>query len=63
MKFVNGLTVKELKEAIKDWPEMTSSGELTEVWIQTEPFKSSQVTEVHKLDIKSAGYDCLLSSE
>lgn len=31
--FLEGMTVKELKEIIKDWPEVNSEGEPTEVWV------------------------------
>ncbi len=31
--FENGLTVKELKELIKCWPDLDEDGEDTEVWI------------------------------
>jgi hypothetical protein len=33
--FVRGMTVKELKALIKDWPEVNHEGEPTEVWIET----------------------------
>ncbi len=38
------MTVKELKDIIKDWPEITDRGELAEVWIETGLMLSSQVT-------------------
>jgi hypothetical protein len=37
-EFENGLTVKELKQIIKDWPEIHENGEPTEVWISTNKF-------------------------
>lgn len=32
--FPNGLTVRDLKKIIADWPEEKSDGELTEVWVE-----------------------------
>ena len=32
--FKTGLTVRELKEFIKDWPEIDSNGNPTEVWVE-----------------------------
>ena len=34
-QFPNGLTVKELKTIVADWPEVDHLGEPTEVWIET----------------------------
>ncbi len=31
--FKNGMTVAELKEAIKDWPNLNEDGEPNEVWV------------------------------
>lgn len=32
-EFKNGMSVKELKELVKDWPEVNRDGDPTEVWI------------------------------
>lgn len=34
--FPNGLTVTELKELLKDFPETNTQGEPTEVWFEDE---------------------------
>lgn len=61
MKFANGMTVKELKNFIKDWPEENMHGEPTEVWFNTDKFHSSQVTEMDKLNVNNGTYDILFS--
>ena len=38
------MTVRALKVILKDWPDKTPNGELTEVWIETGLMLSSQVT-------------------
>lgn len=48
--FPKGLTVKELKELIKDWPETNSLGEPTEVWFEDEKCESSRVRQVWPLN-------------
>ncbi len=53
--FATGLTVKKLKELIEFWPEEKENGELTEVWIETEPGSSSQCYGVCPLNCKSEG--------
>jgi DNA-binding transcriptional MerR regulator len=52
-KFENGLTVKELKELIKDWPETDEHGEDCEVWIETGSNLSSPVTIVSPLNMRN----------
>ena len=47
---MSDLTVAELKEIIKDWPEETSSGEPTEVWMMTGENLSSPVRMVMELN-------------
>ncbi len=52
--FDNGLTVRELKELLKDWPEDDVYGEPTEVWIETGVNLSSPVrcvTPLNKADL------------
>jgi hypothetical protein len=50
IKNENGITVKELKEFIKDWPEVDDNGDPYEVWFQTGRGLSSVCTEVCKLN-------------
>ena len=38
------MTVKELKEILKDWPDMTEDGEPAEVWLETGLHLSSQAS-------------------
>lgn len=61
-KFPNGLTVKELKELLTDWPETNEDGEPTEVWIETERGLSSIVTKVWPLNKREHSTDLLLES-
>lgn len=50
-EFANGMTVKELKALIKDWPEVNEyTGEDCEVWVETGVNKSSPVTLVMPLN-------------
>jgi len=60
--YKKGLTVKELKSLVKDWPEETSTGELTEVWVSTISGFSSPVTEVSELNCREGIGDILLSN-
>lgn len=48
--FPNGLTVRELKEMIKDWPEEDEFGNESEVWIETSDGLSNLVTSVWPLN-------------
>jgi len=50
--FVRGMTVKELKELVKDWPEVTNYGEPTEVWIETGRGWSSPVVVAMALNLR-----------
>lgn len=43
-EYRNGMTVKELKELIRDWPEEDWQGDPTGVWIETGRNLSSPVT-------------------
>lgn len=49
-EFSNGLTVRELKELIKDWPEVDEHGEPTQVWFDDAAGYSNQVREVWPLN-------------
>jgi hypothetical protein len=48
--FPNGLTVKELKELVKDWPEVDEFGEPCEVWVETSQGYSNVVKSVTTLN-------------
>jgi len=43
------LTVKKLKEIVNKWPEITESGDESEVWIATGRMLSSPVVSYCKL--------------
>lgn len=57
--FPDGLTVKELKALIKDWPETNADGEPTEVWIGDGRNLSNLVRDVTPLNLRTndAGHD------
>ena len=60
--FLTGLTVKELKELIADWPEtVAESGEPTEVWLEHDDGTTSQVRSVWTLNLRTESADILLS--
>ena len=50
--FKSGLTVRELKEFIKDWPEIDSNGNPTEVWVEIGEGVSAPALEVWPLNCK-----------
>ena len=50
--YSQGMTVKELKELIKDWPEEDPYGESNEVWIETGKMLSSPVIEAAPLNYR-----------
>ena len=50
--FDNGMTVRELKEIIKDWPETNQYGEDCEVWVETGKNLSSPVTTAGPLNLR-----------
>jgi len=50
--FRNGLTVRELKELIKDWPEEDVYGNPCEVWMATGKGLSCMVVEVTPLNYR-----------
>ena len=54
-EFPNGLTVKELKAAIADWPEVYADGSSCEVWITTGPCQSSPVVLIAPLNVRPNG--------
>lgn len=63
------MTVKELKEIIRDWPEIGVDGEPTEVWVTTGDMLSSPATMcVHlnsRMDVETGkiSYDLLIDCE
>ena len=50
--FRNGLTVRELKELIKDWPEENMYGEPCEVWMDVGSGMTCMVVEVCPLNYR-----------
>lgn len=50
-EFKYGLTVKELKELIKDWPEEREDGTPTEVLLGDGNGHSNSATEVSTVDL------------
>lgn len=50
LKNPNGMTVKELKDYLKDLPEVDEFGEAYEVWLQTQEGHSSPAVEVCRLN-------------
>ena len=64
--FTDGMTVKQLKDLIKDWPEVyENTGEPCEVWIEDPTTgNSSQVIKiVFSLNPKEFGSNILLASK
>lgn len=43
------MTVKDLKEILKDWPDIKRNGEFAEVWLETGLMLSSQATNYSRL--------------
>ena len=55
-KYPMGLTVKELKEAIKDWPEIDeTTGEECEVWLSAGENLSSPAVGITPLNQRIRG--------
>jgi hypothetical protein len=66
--FPNGLTVRELKQLIRDWPEVDEyTGEDREVWLGTGEGYSSPARSVWELNVREdngvRSADILLSIE
>ena len=51
LEFDEGLTVKELKKIIKDWPETREDGTHTEVWLGDASGISKPAVEVSTLNV------------
>lgn len=49
--FSDGMTVRDLKVVVRDWPEEGPDGEPCEVWILRAPTTSSPVTKVIPLNM------------
>ena len=49
------MTIKELKDIIRDWPETDATGEPTEVWMQTGPTTSSPLVGFEYLNMDAMG--------
>jgi hypothetical protein len=49
-RFRHCISVKKLREILKDWPDTDSCGEASEVWIETGRNLSSPVLEVSQLN-------------
>ena len=61
LEFKNGLTVRQLKTLIENWPEINEfTGEECEVWSMTGKGLSSQVTRVVPLNLR---YDHSVSAD
>ena len=52
MNFPNGLTVRELKELIKEWPETDDVNGDCEVWIDNKDGTSSPVHSIWPLNLR-----------
>lgn len=50
MDYKKGMTVKDLKDLIKDWPEENHIGEPTEVWILFDHHRSAPCVSVERLN-------------
>ncbi len=60
-EFSTVLTVRELKELIKDWPEKNKYNEDCEVWVETGKGLSSPVVLISPLNMRK--YDEVLSAD
>lgn len=49
--FSDGMTVRDLKAVVRDWPEEGPNGEPCEVWMLTGPTTSSPATKVIPLNM------------
>jgi len=55
-EFTNGMTVRQLKDLIRDWPEDDINGEPTEVWVDNKDGTSRPVFAVWPLNLRK-GHD------
>jgi hypothetical protein len=49
-QFPNGMTVRELKEVVKSWPETDEFGDDREVWMEVDDEGSNQVKSIMPLN-------------
>lgn len=56
-QFPNGLTVRELKEYIQDWPDTDELGNESEVWMSNIDGTSSQVKVLWPLNSTDIMFD------
>lgn len=61
LNFPNGMTIKELKELVKDLPEQDENGDDFGVWITNHNGLTNIVHEFANLNQKENGSDILLS--
>lgn len=60
LNFEDGLTVKELKALIKDWPDERADGTPTEVWLSDASGYSNIAVEFSSLDLDEDGIGDLI---
>ena len=53
-EFTNGMTVADLKELIRDWPEVDENGEPCEVWLCDSSGMSNQARMATPLNMRSS---------
>ena len=58
----NGVTVKQLKELIKDAPEVDENGDDCTLWIETDNGLSSIVKEVWPLNLRKNSSDIIFEA-
>lgn len=59
----NGITVRQLKELVKDLPEANDDGEEFELWIETHGGLSNVCKNISPLNKREAGQDIMLSMD
>jgi len=59
-KYPQGMTIRDLKAALKDWPEEDKDCEAKEVWVETQAGGSCQVTAIWPLNKGGGSADLLL---
>ena len=60
---MNGITIRGLKEIVKDLPEVDENNHLYEVWVTTGKNTTTPVKEICKLNSREEGSDLLLDSK
>ena len=59
--FNNGMTVKDLKDSIKDWPELDDNGDPLEVWVGMNDV-SNECFRISPLNLRNGKADILLET-